>query len=287
MLAIFKKELKTYFTSMMGYIFIAFFTLITAIFYSLYCVLMGSGNFTVVLSSISLIFLLLVPIITMRLIAEETKQKTDQLLFTSPIKVTSIVLGKYFAAVTLLLIAVLVVALFPLMLTPFGEVIFAETFGAFIGFFLVGTCFIAVGLFISALTENQIIAAVGSFGALLAMYIMDTIVQGLPSSRIASVIFAIILVGILAFFAYNNIKSTYIAIATLILGIAIIIGLYVLVPTIFDGLMINVFSWFSIMRRFDNFYMGVFDVSSIAYYISFAAIFVYLTIQAIEKRRWS
>lgn len=287
MLAMFKKEMRTYFTSMTGYIFLVFFTLITGIFYSQYCVLIARGEFTMVLSQITLIFLLLVPIITMRLLAEESRQKTDQLLFTSPVKITSIILGKYLSALVLLLIAILIIALFPIMLVPFGNISFAETFGAFVAFFLIGACFIAVGLFISALTDNQIVAAVASFGALLAMYLMDSIVQGLPSSRVASVIFAVVLVGALAFFAYNNIKSLYVAIATLVLGIAVIVGMYVIIPTIFDGLMVNVFSWFSIMKRFNNFYLGIFDVGSIVYYISFAAIFVYLTMQAVEKRRWS
>lgn len=287
MLAMFKKEMRTYFTSMTGYIFLVFFTLITGIFYSQYCVLIANGEFTIVLSQITLIFLLLVPIITMRLLSEEARQKTDQLLFTSPVKITSIILGKYLSALTLLLIAILIIALFPLMLVPFGAVSFAETFGAFVAFFLIGACFIAVGLFVSSLTDNQIVAAVASFGALLAMYLMDSIVQGLPSSRVASVIFAIVLVGALAFFAYNNIKSLYVSIATLALGIAVIVGVYILIPTAFDGLMVNVFGWFSIMKRFNNFYLGIFDVGSIVYYISFAAIFVYLTMQAVEKRRWS
>lgn len=115
MIAMFKKEMRTYFTSMSGYIFLFFFTLISSIFYVLDCVLYGSGDYTPVLSSITLVFLLLVPTITMRLLAEEAKQKTDQLLFTSPVNVTNIVVGKYFAAISLLLIAVLITALFPLM----------------------------------------------------------------------------------------------------------------------------------------------------------------------------
>lgn len=287
MIAMFKKEMRTYFTSMSGYIFLFFFTLISSIFYVLNCVLYGSGDYTPVLSSITLVFLLLVPTITMRLLAEEAKQKTDQLLFTSPVNVTNIVVGKYFAAISLLLIAVLITALFPLMLLPFGEIYFAQTFVAFVAFFLVGTCFISVGLFISSLTDNQIVAAVASFGVLLAMYLMDSIVQGLPSSRTASVIFTVLVVLALTFFIYNNVKNVYISVAVLAVLAALIAGFYFGNPTVFDGLMINVFSWFSIMKRFDTFYLGIFDLSSILYYISFSAIFVYLTIQVIEKRRWS
>lgn len=287
MLAMFKKEIKTYFTSMSGYIFLFFFTLISSIFYVLDCVLYGSGEYSVVLSSVTLIFLLLVPTITMRLLAEESRQKTDQLLFTAPVNVTSIVVGKYFAAVVLLLIAVLITALFPLMLAPFGEIYFAQTLGAFVAFFLVGTCFISVGLFISSLTDNQIVAAVASFGVLLAMYLMDSIVQGLPSSRTASVVFAALVVMLLSLFIYNNVKNLYISLTVLAIGVALIAGFYFGKPTVFDGLMVNIFSWFSVMKRFDNFYLGIFDLSSILYYISFSAVFVYLTIQVVEKRRWS
>jgi ABC-2 type transport system permease protein len=287
MLAMFKKEMRTYFTSMTGYIFLGFFSFITAIFYSLYCVLSQNGEFAGVLSSVTLVFLLLVPTITMRLLAEETKQKTDQLLFTSPVTVRSVVLGKYFSALALLLIAILIIALFPMMLIPFGKVPFAATLGAFVAFFLVGACFIAVGLLISSLTENQIIAAVSTFGALLAMYLMDSIVQGLPTSRIASVIFAVVLVGILCAFIYNNTKSIYLSIGILAVGLVIVGVLYKVLPTAFDGLMVNLFGWFSIMKRFNNFNLGIFDVGSIVYYLSFAAVFVYLTIQVVEKRRWS
>jgi ABC-2 type transport system permease protein len=223
----------------------------------------------------------------MRLLAEETKQKTDQLLFTSPVTVRSIVLGKYFSALGLLLVAVLIIALFPIMLVPFGKVPFAATLGAFVAFFLVGACFIAVGLLISSLTENQIIAAVSTFGALLAMYLMDSIVQGLPTSRIASVIFAVVLVGILCAFIYNNTKSIYLVLSILVIGLAVVGVLYKVLPTAFDGLMVNLFGWFSIMKRFNNFSLGIFDVGSIVYYLSFAAVFVYLTIQVVEKRRWS
>lgn len=287
MLAIFKKEIKTYFTSMTGYVFLGFFTFITAIFFSLNCVLSLNGDFTYVLSSIILVFLLLIPTITMRLLAEEARQKTDQLLFTSPVKVTNIVIGKYLASIALLLIAIFIIAIFPIMLAPFGTIPVAQIIGAFVAFFLVGTCFISVGLLISALTDNQIIAAVASFGALLAMYIMDSVIQGLPSDRFASLIFAIFLVCLLAFFIYSNVKNIFIPLCIGIFGIAITIGLYVVTPEKFEGLIVNIFSWFSIMKRFNNFYLGIFDISSIVYYISFAAIFVYLTIQVIEKRRWS
>lgn len=287
MLAVLKKELKTYFTSMTGYIFLGFFVMVTGIFYTLYCVMSLSGQYSAVLSSGILVFLLLVPTITMRLIAEETRQKTDQLLYTSPITVGDVVIGKYLAALILFLVALGITVIFPVLLSKYGTVPFVETFGTFVAFYLIGACFIAVGLFISSLTENQIVSAVATFGALFAMYLMDGIAQSLPTSRIASVVFAIILVLALAFFVYSNVKNLYAAVAIGVVGTAAVIILYAVVPTIFDGLLVNVFGWFSVMKRFNNFYYGIFDVASIVYYLSFAAIFVYLTIQVIEKRRWS
>ncbi len=287
MLAVLKKELKTYFTSMTGYIFLGFFVMVTGIFYTLYCVMSLSGQYSSVLSSGILVFLLLIPTITMRLIAEETRQKTDQLLYTSPITVGDVVIGKYLAALVLFLVALGITVIFPVLLSKYGTVPFVETFGTFVAFYLIGACFIAVGLFISSLTENQIVSAVATFGALFAMYLMDGIAQSLPTSRISSVVFAIILVLALAFFVYSNVKNLYVAVAIGVVGTAAVIILYAVVPTIFDGLLVNVFGWFSVMKRFNNFYYGIFDVASIVYYLSFAAIFVYLTIQVIEKRRWS
>lgn len=163
MLAIYKKELKSYFTSMTGYIFIAFFLVLIGLYYVVFNMINMYANFEYVLSGVSFIFVLLVPILTMRLMAEEKKQKTDQLLFTSPLPVSKIILGKYLAVLTVFLVVMGIVCLYPLILLQFGAVPLKVAYASILGFSLLGAAYIAIGLFISALTDSQVVAAVVSF----------------------------------------------------------------------------------------------------------------------------
>lgn len=287
MLAIFNKEIKSYFASATAYIFMGIFLLISGIFFALQNVLQSNPYYNSVLGSMNFVFLLIVPILTMKIISEETKTKTDQLLLTSPQSVGGIVLGKYFAAVALFLITLLITVLYPLILSLYGKIGGLEILSAYVGFFLMGCCFIAVGVFISSLTDNQVAAAVGTFGALLFLWILDWIQQGLPSSRNSGIIFAIILVLIIASLIYFSTKNIYVGGATVIIGAAIVAVVYLMKKEVYEGFIAKFFGWFSLLQRNDMFNMGVLNLSSIVYYISFAFVFVFLTIRMIEKRRWS
>src|SRR5690606_25355348 len=139
--------------------------------------------------------LIVVPILTMRLLSEESRQKTDQLLLTSPLSVTGMVLGKYFAAVGVFLITLLITCIYPIILSFFGTIAVWEIVGGYVGFFLLGSAFIAVGLFVSSMTDNQVIAAVVTFSALLFLWILDWIIEGLPTDRVSGIVFACLLVA--------------------------------------------------------------------------------------------
>lgn len=287
MLAIFVKELKSYFTSSIGYIFMGIFLLISGVFFALSNLLSGSPSYNTVLQNITFVFLLIVPVLTMKIISEETKSKTDQLLLTSPIKVNDIVIGKYLAAVCLFLISILITALYPLVLSRFGDVSFSETFTGYVGLFLLGACLISVGVFISALTENQVAAAVGTFGVLLCIWILDSISQGLPSTRKSGIAFAVVLLLILAFIAYAATKNIIVGGGTGILGIVLVVILYLVKKEVFDGLIQKVLGWLSLLQRYQMFSQGILSLNSVVYYLSFSTIFVFLTIRMIDKRRWS
>lgn len=147
MKAIYLKELKGYFHSMTGYVYLAFFTIAIAIYYVYYCVLNATTNFSYyVLGNVTIIFLIAIPILSMRLMSEEKRQKTDQLLFTAPVKMWEIVVGKYLAALTVFAISLVIIALFPLLTSLFGTVNWAMTATAFLGTFLLGAGLIAIGL---------------------------------------------------------------------------------------------------------------------------------------------
>lgn len=289
MRAIYNRELKSYFTSATGYIFMTVFLIISGIFFVLTDILTPKPTtyYTPVLSNITFVFLILVPIITMRTISEESHQKTDQLLFTSPVSLTEIVLGKYLAAVTLFLITLLITCIYPLILSLFGSIAVWEVIGGYIGFALLGCSLIAIGIFISSLTESQIAAAMGTFGVLLFILVIDWIQQGVPSTMSSGIVFAALLAAILAAIIYYSTKNIYITSGVAILGAAAIIIVYIVKKTLYEGFISKFLGWFSLLQRYNEFSMGMLNVSSIIYYISFSAAFIFLTIRIIEKRRWS
>ena len=163
MTAIYKRELKSYLTSMVGYLFIFFILVLTGIYFSAYQLSAAYPKFEYTLSAITFAFLIGVPILTMRVLAEERKQKTDQLLLTAPVSVSGIVIGKYLALVTVFAVPMAVMCTYPLIMSRFGTVEFASAYTAVLGFFLLGCANIAIGVFMSALTESQVIAAVLTF----------------------------------------------------------------------------------------------------------------------------
>ena len=287
MLAIFSKEFRSYFTSATGYIFMSFFLIMSGIYFAIMNLMSGNPNYNIVLNSITMILLIGVPIITMRLLSEETKQKTDQLVLTSPLRLSGIVLGKYFAALALFAVTLLITGIQPVIISLFGSLPVGEVLGGYIGYFLLGACFIAIGLFISSLTDNQVVAALVTFATLLLLLLMDGIKQALPKDRTSSIIFVGILVIALAILIYFSIRNLYVSIGIGMIGFVAMAIAYVLDKTLYDGIMIRFFDWFSLLRRYDSFAMGIFDLSAVIYYVTFAAAFLFLTIQMIEKRRWS
>ena len=160
MTAIFKRELKSYLTSMVGYLFIFFVLVLTGIYFSAYQLSAGYSKFESTLSALTFVFLIGVPILSMRVLAEERKQKTDQLLLTAPISVWDIVFGKYLALVAVFAIPVVIMCFYPLIMSKFGTISYASAYTGILGFFLLGCANLAIGVFMSALTESQVIAAV-------------------------------------------------------------------------------------------------------------------------------
>jgi len=287
MLTIFKREIKAYFSSPTGFVFMGFFLLLTGFFFTMMNVLQVNPDYNAVLGSILFVFLIVVPILTMRLLSEEKKHKTDQLLLTSPISITKMVLGKYFAAVGVFLVTLLITALYPVLLSIFGSVAVWEIIGGYIGFFLLGSAFIAVGLFVSSLTDNQVIAAIVTFASLLLMWLLDWIQQGLPVDRISGIVFAALLAFGAGIFVYFATRSIHVSVAVFVVGAAIVTGMHFLSPEAYEGIIVRVFDWFSLLERYRDFAMGVISLSPIIYYITFCAIFIFFTIRVIEKRRWS
>jgi len=286
MLAIYKKELRAYFSHMMGYVFMAFMLLVIAIGFALNNVRGLSANFQFALDGTMIFFFILIPVLTMRLFSEEARQKTDQLIFTSPLSVLSIVVGKFFAALSLFIIATSASVVMPIMLSRFGELPMNQIIGTYVGFILVGAACIAVGVFISVLTDNQIIAAVITIGAIFVMFIMTSIAVIVPTTLWASFIFVLLIIAAVVGVWYNATRNIIATAVVAVVALAIAGGLYYFNNLIYDGLIVRVLLWFSLFGRFQSFSRGILNINDIVYYVSFSALFVYMTVNVIEKRRW-
>ena len=255
MLAIYRKEMRSYFINPIGYVYLGVFLVFSALLCCYTTLVKGNystGNyFTYLIFS----FMILIPILTMRLFAEERKLKTEQLLLTAPVSITGMVLGKYFAALTIYVGGVLLscVNLIPLYVigaaeragstyssTHIGPVT-GEIIGSLFAVILLGAALIAIGTFISAMTENQLSAAIITIGVIAGMVLLNI---------------------------FNQLKDSD--------------GQ----PLIRSYVIRSVISWISVMSRFVNFTNGIFDYAALLYYLSLGFVFLFLTVRVYEKRRW-
>ena len=208
MFAIFKRELRSYFTSLVGYVVIGVMLAFIGLYYSANCLVYGTSDFSTVLYSTTLVMLFLLPALTMRSFADERRNKTDQLLLTSPVGIPSIVMGKYFAQLAVFAVPMAAAAIMPLVLTAFGTISLTSAYATWLAYFLMGAACIAIGTFVSALTENQIIAYLATFGALLICYLMNGIKSLFTSGNtLAFIVFCVVLavVALLVGLACKNV----------------------------------------------------------------------------------
>ena len=278
MIAVFRRELNGYFKSMMGYLFSAFVLIFAGIYTMVYNLSGYTAHFERVLSSISFLYLIAVPILTMRSVAEEKKQKTDQLLYSLPISLSSVVVGKYLAMLVVLLVPTAIMGLYPLILSQFGTVLLQTAYGALAGFFLLGACLLSIGLFVSSVTENQVAAAVITLVVMLVLYFMSGLASYVSTAASASLTALIIVAAVLCLVLY-------------VLVLAVLAGgLYLWYSqdsSAFSGLFSDIMNQLSVFDRFDSFVDGVFDLTAVVYDLSVTGVFLFLSVQALEKRRWS
>ena len=287
MIAVFIRELRAYFQAVTGFFFLGLFLLFAGIIFVLANLWPpGNTDFRTTLTFLNLIFLIVVPVLTMRLLSEEARQKTDQLLLTSPIALSGIVIGKYLAALTLFTVALAVTGIFPAMIGTAGLVVRSELICAYLGVFLLGSSLISVGLFVSSLTDNQVSAALLTFGAILLIWALDWLIQALPRDRVAGVVFLSLLSLLAALFVFTSTKSWWIAIGVAVVALAATGITYAVKATLFDGLMVRVLLWFSLIARYGGFARGVLSPGPVLYYLSFSTIFIFLTVRVIDRRRW-
>ena len=288
MLAIYKKELRQYFNSMIGFVFLAFFLVIIGIYTWAYNLSRGLGNFEVTLGGISFMYVLLVPILTMRIVAEENRQKTDQLLYTAPVSLTKIIVGKYFAVLTLFSCAFIPICIYPLIIHMYGtDVRLAPAYSSIIGFYLLGAATIAIGLFISSLTESQVIASVVSFITLLLTFLLSNITGMLPTEAISQCVMIAVLWLVICLVFYHMMNNVTVLVMMAVIGEAAIWIIYAVKSSLYESLLTNILNTLALSTRFDDFSLGILNYDAIVYYVSIAFLFVFLTIQMIKKKRFN
>ena len=287
MIAVLKHELRNYFHSFTAYVFGAFLLAIVGIGAMLYNLQAAVSNFEYVLSFGTIIFVVIVPILTMRVIAEERKQKTDQLLYSLPISTVKVILGKYLALLVIYLIPLAIISIYPLIFAQFGDVYLPTSYGSLVAIFIMGAAFVALGVFISSLTDNQGLAAGIGIAVILFNYYSVSPSEYVSSTAFGSAIALSVLALLLGVIIRYLTRNEQLASGISLILLAVITATYFLNPTAFEGLLPNIMRQLSLFDRFNTFVSGVFDLTAIFYYVSVIVFFLFLSVQSLEKRRYN
>ena len=287
MIAILKHELKSYFHSLTAYVFGAFLLLIVGIGSMLYNLQAAVSNFEYVLSFSSMVFAVIVPILTMRVIAEERKQKTDQLLYSLPISTTKVVVGKYLALLVLYLIPLAIISTYPLIFSQYGEVYLLTSYGSLIAYFIMGAALIAIGVFVSSLTENQGFAAGIGIAAILLNYFSVSLAEYVSATAVGSSIVLFVLAGVLGWIIKHLTRNDNLGYGVGLTLMAAVVAVFWIDSSKLEGLVPEIMKQLSLFDRFETFVNGVFDMTAIVYFVSVIIFFLFLSVQSLEKRRYN
>ena len=234
MIAILRREFMAYFYSPIGYIYLSVYYFFAGLYFILYTIIPQIADITPIYSNMFIIILFLIPILTMRLLSEDKKNRTDQALLTAPVPLLELVLGKFFAAVIVYILGLSITIIFAFIVNSLTPVNWSIVIGNYVAMLLLGMSLISIGMFISSLTENQVIAAAGGFAVGFLLLIIDALSSFTANPLIHSILFEL-----------------------------------------------------SFSKHFTTFPSGVFDLSSIFFFLGIIIIFVFLTVRVFEKRRWS
>ena len=287
MIAVLKHEMRGYLNSLTAYLFCAFLLAFIGVGAMLYNIQSSVASFELVLKFVCIGLVVLLPVLTMRVIAEEKKQKTDQLLYTLPLKLSQIVLGKYLTLLTVFLIPMAVISVYPLVFSRFGDVYLLTAYGSLFSFFLLSASMIAIGMFISSLTENQGFAAGISIALLLLNFYSVRLAEHVSAtasgSLVAFALLAVAFAWLIGHLTKSEVPAYGVALAAFIgLGLT-----YAFKRSVLEGLLPKLFSQISLFNRFYVFINGVFDLTAVVFYVTVIVFFLFLTVQSLEKRRYN
>lgn len=288
MIAVFKREFKSYFNNMLGYVVIAGTLLLVAFYFYSTNLVNGQPKFEYTLIDASgFLFTLVVPLLTMKSFAEDRRQKSDQLLLTSPLSVPQIVIGKYLGTLAVFGVAILFLLPYPLILGIMGKVNYLTAYSGLIGYFFLCVALSAIGIFMSSLTESQIISALLSLCTMLFITMVPLVASKIPDSAMVNYIIFTVIAVICVIAIYALTKNFTVAAIFAVAAEGLLIFLFRVHPTVLEGSVSALLSHLAIFDQMTTLAYGLFDVTTLVYYISVAALFIFFTIQSVEKRRWS
>ena len=287
MTAVMMRELRSYFQTPVGYVIVGLFLLVTGVLFTVFNMLSQSSDFSSFLSSFLILYVLVIPLLTMRLWSEERRQRTDQLLLTSPITVTQIVVGKFLAAFIVYLITMVVTMLYAVVVGIFGDLIVSQTIGAYIGLILLGASLISVGVLISASAENQVSAAFFSVITLLLIFIIRIVKTAVPQTEGVASVFAVAAVVGIGVFFFTNTRNWIVTAAISVVAAGGFVLTYFIDAAVFRGLLGNLLDIISLFDRLASFSIGIVKLEEVVFHLSFTSVLLFITIRLIERRRWA
>ena len=290
MTAIFKREFRSFFHGMLGYVLTAFLVASSGLYFLARCLIYGLTDFSYyTLYQTIFMLLLYIPVLAMRSLAEERHSRTDQLLLTSPVSVGGIVLGKYFALCVIFALPCLVDAGMILVLKVLGATGTSTlaNFSALLCYYLMGCAAIAIGVFLSSLTENQIIAAVAGAAALLLAYLMPSLRRMFTTGSAVALALFTALAAVLSVVAGLRSRSFTLGCLTFAGCCAALTVLFLLRSSWLTEGFSAVLSALCLFAPFEEFVNSNFSIPTLVYYLTVTVLFLFFTVQELEKRRWN
>ena len=287
MLAIFKRDFRSYMNTMTGHIFIAFMLLFTGVCVTYFNLIIGYSSFSYALELVSISFLFVLPILTMKSLSRDRENRTDMLLFSLPLKSSSIVFGKFLAVTAVFAIPIAVMFIYPIILSAYGFMYYSASYSAIFSLFLLGLALISVCMFISSTVENTIISAVISFGTLILLFFFPFIIAFIPNKPLISFIGLAIISILISLIVWRLTQNPNIGIIVATIFIVPLCVVFIIKKSLFEGLLPKILSTLSLYNCFSELNSGIFDISNVVYLLSVTVFFLFLSVCSLEKRRWS
>lgn len=287
MLTIYKKDLHTYFSTLSGYIFIAAILLVGGIYVYMNNFSYGLAGFGESINSVPFFFVFMIPILAAGIFTDEKRQKTEQLLYTLPLTSRQIVFGKYLALITVLAVPLAVLGLYPVFMSFYGNVNFAQAYANLFAIFLLGMALCSICMFISSLAENIVVSAVLCFAVMFVLYQMNTFAESMSPSANRAFIGFLVLAAALAVFIWYMTKNIYIAAIPSVIAVIILVLIRNASEYAMAGKLNLMMSCMAVFAPLENFKQGILDVYAVIYYVSIVVLFVLFTVYTFERKRWN